>query len=67
MTDADIADNPTVLVHISFGERENVLGNSLDKDLTLDVASGMTFLIIGGIVVILIIITTVILLKRRKK
>ena len=67
MTDADIADNPTVLVHISFGERENVLGNSLDKDLTLEVASGMTFLIIGGIVVILIIITTVILLKRRKK
>ena len=35
MTDADIADNQIVPVHVSYGEREKMLGKGLDKDIPL--------------------------------
>ena len=65
MSDADIADNPIVPVHISYGERENILGKSLDKELPLEL-SGPGILIIAGITIAILIIITVVLMKKKK-
>jgi len=58
MTDADIADNPIVPVHISYGERENILGKNLDKELPFEV-SGPGILIIAGITIAILIIIAI--------
>ena len=67
MTDADIADNQIVPVHVSYGEREKMLGNGLDKDLPLEIASGLDIKIVAGVVIAIVIIAAVILLMRRRK
>ena len=66
MTDADIADNQIVLVHVSYGEREKMLGKGLDRNLPLEIASGLAIMIIAG-VAIAVIIAAMVLLRRRKK
>jgi hypothetical protein len=67
MTDADIADNQIVPVHVSYGEREKMLGNGLDKDLPLEIASGLDIMIIAGVAIAIIILAAAILLMRRRK
>ena len=67
MTDADIADNPVVPVHLSYGEREKMLGKGLDKDLPLEIASGLDTMVIAGVAIAILIIAAVILLMRRRK
>ena len=67
MTDADIADNQIVPVHVSYGEREKMLGNGLDKDLPLEIASGLDIKIVAGVAIAIIILAAAILLLRRRK
>lgn len=65
MSNADIADNPIVPVHISYGERENILGKSLDKELPLEIYRP-SILIIAGIIVAILVIIIVVLMKKKK-
>jgi len=67
MTDADIADNQIVPVHVSYGAREKMLGKGLDKDLPLKIASGPDIRIIAGVAMAILIIAAAILLLRRRK
>ncbi|HDN64743.1 MAG TPA: hypothetical protein ENF23_00335 [Methanosarcinales archaeon] len=67
MTDADIADNRIVPVHVAYGEREKMLGKGLDKDLPLEIASGINIMIIAGVAIAIILIAAGILLRRRRK
>ena len=67
MTDADIADNPLVSVHVSHGEREKILGKGLDKELTLKIASGLDIVIVAGVAIAIIILAAAILLIMRRK
>jgi len=66
MTDADIADNRIVPVHVSYGEREKMLGKGLDKDLPLNIVSGPDLLIVAGVAIAIIILASAIMLLRRK-
>ncbi|MEA1895383.1 MAG: hypothetical protein U9N36_09330 [Euryarchaeota archaeon] len=67
MTDADIADNQIVPVHVSYGARDKMLGKGLDKDRPLEIASGLDIRIIAGVAIATILIAVVILLRRRRK
>ncbi len=67
LTDADIADNPVVPVHISYGERDKMLGKGLDKDLPLKIASGLDIMIVAGVAIAIIILASAIVLLRRRK
>ncbi|PXF62091.1 MAG: hypothetical protein C4B59_00285 [Candidatus Methanogaster sp.] len=67
MTDADIADNQIVPVHVAYGERDKMLGKSLDDDLPLEIASGIEIVIIAGVAIAIILIAAAILLWRRRK
>jgi hypothetical protein len=74
MTDADIADNQIVLVHVSYGERENMFGKGLDKNLPLEIATTFSTkqllanpAILAGIAVAVIIAAVILLMRRRKK
>ena len=74
MTDADIADNQIVLVHVSYGERENMLGKGLDKNLPLEIATTFSTkqlfanpAILAGIAIAVIIAAMVLLMRRGKK
>jgi len=74
MTDADIADNPVVPVHVSYGEREKMLGKGLDKNLPLEIATMFSTkqlfanpAILAGIAIAAIIAAAVLLMRRRKK
>lgn len=73
MTDADIADNQIVPVHVSYGEREKMLGKGLDKDLPLEIATMFSTkqllanpAILAGLAAV-VLIAAVILLRRRRK
>ncbi|NOQ34210.1 MAG: hypothetical protein GQ567_08490 [Methanosarcinales archaeon] len=74
MTDADIADNPIVPVHISYGEREKMLGKGLDKELPLEIVSTFNTkqlfanpAILAGLAIAVIISAVILLMRRRKK
>jgi len=74
MTDADIADNPVVPVHVAYGEREKMLGKGLDKDLPLEIATMFSTkqlfanpAVLAGIAMVVIIAAMVLLTRRRKK
>ena len=74
MTDADIADNPVVSVHVSYGEREKMLGKGLDKDLPLEIATMFSTkqlfanpAIFAGITATVIIAAAILLMKRRRE
>jgi len=66
MTDADIADNQVVPVHVSYGEREKMLGKVLNKELPLKIASGLDIVIVAGVAIAIVILASAIMLLRRK-
>lgn len=70
MTPVDLADNPEVLVHLMYGEQEDLLLNVLDARLPLREYSptGMstTGLLISIISMLLIIIIVLLVMVRRK-
>jgi len=74
MTDADIADNQIVSVHVSYGEREKMLGKGLDKELPLEIVSTFNTkqlfanpAILAGLAIAVIISAVILLMRRRKK
>ncbi|MEA3281762.1 MAG: hypothetical protein U9Q68_04255 [Euryarchaeota archaeon] len=73
MTDADIADNRIVPVHVSYGDREEMLGKGLDKDLPMEIATMFNTkqllanpAILAGLAAV-ILVAAVILLRIRKR
>jgi hypothetical protein len=72
MTDVDLADNPEVLVHLRYGEREDLMLNVLDVRLPLREFTGSRItptMILSGVVVLLLLIIIVMffVMRRRKK
>jgi hypothetical protein len=73
MTPVDLADNPEVLVHLMYGEKDDLLLNVLDVRLPLREYSptglSMTAALIGviGVLVIIIIILFVMMRRKRRK
>lgn len=70
MTPVDLADNRDVLVHLSYGEREDLMLNVLDVKLPLREYSGSRFtltnILIGTVVLLVIIIVVMLFVLRRR-
>lgn len=70
MTPVDIADNPEVLVHLSYGEREDLMLNVLDVRLPLREYTGsmltLTNILIGVVVLLIVIILIMFFVLRRR-
>ena len=70
LTPADLAENPTVWVHIRYGERAEMLLKTIDEEQPLKVVSGYPIGIIAVVAVLAVVVVIIGLLlwiKRRKK
>ncbi len=71
LTPADLAENPTVLVHIRYGERPDMLIKTIDEEHPLVIVSGYPTGVIVAVAVLAAVVTIVGLLLwrrgRRKK
>lgn len=65
LTEADLADNTQIKIHVTYGERSDILVNNIDYTLPLKVTGGISsILLIGGAV--LLILLAAIVVPRRK-
>ena len=71
MTPVDLADNPDVLVHLMYGEQEDLLINTIDVRLPIKeytpTGLSMTTILIGIISLLIIIIIIMFVMMRKKK
>ena len=67
LSPADLAENPTVGVHIRYGERSDMRLKTIDEVHPLTVVSGYPVAIIAAAVLVVVIIVGLLLWKRRKK
>ena len=66
LTEADLADNPDVRIHVDYGERSEILLKNLDEILPLDVTSGIsTGILLAGFALLLIIAAAVVWSRRK--
>ncbi|TRZ91603.1 MAG: zinc ribbon domain-containing protein, partial [Methanosarcinales archaeon] len=68
LTDADLADNPDVQIHLAYGERPNLLIKSLDTKQTLQVSRGIPLeIVLVAVISLIIILISVVVVQRRRK
>lgn len=66
LTEADLADNPDVPIHVDYGERSEILLKNLDEILPLNVTGGIsTGILLAGFALLLIIAAAVVWSRRK--
>ncbi|MCK4928792.1 MAG: zinc ribbon domain-containing protein [Methanosarcinales archaeon] len=66
LTNADLADNPDVPVHVDYGERSELLVKNLDEVLPLNVTGGISTGLLLAILALLLIIAAAVVWSKRK-
>ncbi len=66
LTPADLAENPTVKVHLRYGERPDLRIKSVDAERPLEVVSGYPTGVIAAVAVLAAVVMIVLLWRRRR-